>query len=232
MDRFERRPGGAMARRELHFIWLLDTSGSMSADGKIQALNVAIRECIPHLQSAARDNPNVEVLMRAISFSSGARWHLETPTPVADVRWTDVTAGGHTHMGRALQMAADALKVPPMPERAVSPVLVLVTDGHHTDDFDAGLAALMNERWGCEAVRLAITIGRDVSLPALQRFIGDDGLVPLQADNAEMLVRHIRWASRTGVESASQVLDLEQRQRGVVAQQAESGALPSVVDEW
>ncbi len=45
----DQRPGGAMARRELHFIWLLDTSGSMNADGKIQALNVAIRETIPQL---------------------------------------------------------------------------------------------------------------------------------------------------------------------------------------
>ena len=30
--------GGPMARRQLHFIWILDVSGSMRADGKIQAL--------------------------------------------------------------------------------------------------------------------------------------------------------------------------------------------------
>src|SRR5437764_1186275 len=115
----ENRPGGAMARRELHFIWLLDTSGSMNADGKIQALNVAIRETIPQLQAAARDNPNVNVLVRAITFSDGAKWHVETPTPVANLRWTDVTAGGHTDLGKALRLLANALKVPPMPERAV-----------------------------------------------------------------------------------------------------------------
>jgi uncharacterized protein YegL len=147
-----------MARRELHFIWLLDTSGSMNSDGKIQALNVAIREAIPHLVSAARDNPNVDVRVRAMTFSDGARWHIETPTPVHDLKWIDVAAGGHTDTGTALKLLAQALKVPPMPERAVSPVLVLVTDGHHTDDFEAGLAALLAGA-GAWAVRMAIAIG-------------------------------------------------------------------------
>src|ERR1700683_1465271 len=45
-----RRPGGQMAARPLHFIWLADGSGSMRVDGKIQALNNAIREAIPHMQ--------------------------------------------------------------------------------------------------------------------------------------------------------------------------------------
>jgi uncharacterized protein YegL len=199
------RPGGVMARREMHFIWLLDTSGSMNADGKIQALNVAIREAIPQLRAAARDNPNVEVLVRAISFSNGARWHIERPTPVEDLRWEDLTAGGHTSLGAALQLLAQAMRAPPMPERAVSPVFVLVTDGHHTDDFDAGLAALLAQSWGREAVRMAITIGRDVNLAALQKFIGNDDLAPVQANNPEALIEQIRWVSRSSLESISQL---------------------------
>ena len=201
------RPGGVMARRELHFIWLLDTSGSMNSDGKIQALNVAIREAIPHLVSAARDNQNVDVRVRAMTFSDGARWHIETPTPVHDLKWIDVAAGGHTDTGTALKLLAQALKVPPMPERAVSPVLVLVTDGHHTDDFDAGLAALLAERWGREAVRMAIAIGRDVHLASLQQFIGNDEIRPVEASHPEALVQQIRWVSRSGIDSVSQVLD-------------------------
>lgn len=227
----EKRPGGTMARRELHFIWLLDTSGSMNADGKIQALNVAIRETIPQLQVLARENSNVDVLVRAIVFSTGARWHIEAPTPVANLRWTDVAAGGHTDMGEAMQLAAAALKTPPMPERAVSPVLVLVTDGHHTDDVDAGLAVLMSERWGRDAVRHAVALGRDVSNETLQKFIGDDTLRPLQANNLEALVQHIRWASRSGVQSASQLVDPEQRRHELEAQQA-SQYSTHTAEEW
>lgn len=196
------RPGGEMARRELHFVWLLDTSGSMRADGKIQALNVAIREAMPQLRSAARDNPGVQVLVRALTFSSGARWHIAEPTPVDQVRWEDVNAGGHTDMGQALALLAEAMHSPPMPERAVSPVFVLVTDGHHTDDFDAGLAALRAQAWGRDAVRMAITIGRDVNLDALQKFIGNDQIRPVQAHNPEALVQQIRWVSRSGLESS------------------------------
>ncbi|MEO8344651.1 MAG: VWA domain-containing protein [Betaproteobacteria bacterium] len=230
----ERRPGGAMARRELHFIWLLDTSGSMNADGKIQALNIAIRETIPQLRAAAGDNPNVSVLMRAMTFSNGAAWHIATPTPVANVRWTDVAASGHTDLGAALTLLAAALKVPPMPERAVSPVLVLVTDGYHTDaeDFETGLAALLAEQWGRDAVRIAITIGRDVNLQALQQFIGNDAIEPLQAQNAETLLQHIRWASRTGVESASQLADPVLRKRVQDAHQASQLSQSNTADEW
>jgi uncharacterized protein YegL len=207
------RPGGVLARRELHFLWLLDVSGSMNADGKIQALNVAIRESIPQLQAAARDNPNVDVLVRAMVFSNGARWHVPTPTPVEQLRWEDAVAGGHTDMAAAFRLAAQVLKVPPMPERAVSPVIVLVTDGHHTDDFEVGLAELMQERWGREAVRMAIAIGRDVNMAALQAFIGDDEMRPITAHNPEALVQKIRWVTRSAVDSASQVLDREGQRR-------------------
>jgi uncharacterized protein YegL len=207
------RPGGAMARRELHFVWLLDTSGSMNADGKIQALNVAIREAIPQLQAAARDNPNVSVLVRAVTFADGARWHIERPTPVEQLRWIDVAAKGHTDTGAALRLVRQALRVPPMPERAVSPVLVLVTDGHHTDDFEVALAELMNERWGREALRMAIMIGRDVDAAPLQKFIGNDDIKPIHANHPEALVHQIRWVSRSSIESASQLIDGPQRRR-------------------
>ena len=52
------RPGGAMASRPLHFIWMVDCSGSMAADGKVQSLNSAIREALPHMADVARENPN------------------------------------------------------------------------------------------------------------------------------------------------------------------------------
>src|SRR5690349_25040288 len=110
----KRRPGGELATRPLHFIWILDASGSMAIDGKIQALNNAIREAIPHMQQVADDNPNTKVLVRALRFSNGASWHLADPTPVQDFAWHDLDPNGVTDMGRALQMVADELKIPPM----------------------------------------------------------------------------------------------------------------------
>lgn len=204
-------PGGALASRPLHFFWIADCSGSMSLDGKIQALNNAIREAIPHMQQVAVENPNAQVLVRAVAFSDGARWHLAQPTPVADFRWQDLKAGGVTDMGQALKMIAEQLQPETMPPRALPPVLVLVSDGQPTDKFDAGLQALMEQPWGKKAVRIAIAIGEDADLTVLQRFIGHPEFKPLQANNAESLVRFIRWASTEVLKSASspasQILD-------------------------
>lgn len=202
-------PGGALSTRPLHFIWLVDTSGSMSYDGKIQALNNAIREAIPHMQQVAEDNPNAQVLVRSICFSSGATWNIGKPTPVSDFQWEDVKADGVTDLGNALFMVADQLRMPPMSERALPPVLVLLSDGQPTDEFDAGLEALMKEPWGQKSVRVAIAIGADADHDTLQKFIGNPTMKPLQANNPEALVRHIKWASTAVLKAASTPVQAE-----------------------
>jgi uncharacterized protein YegL len=199
----KKRPGGELATRPLHFIWIADCSGSMGVDGKIRALNTAIHEAIPHMRQVADENPNAQVLVRAIRFSSGARWHISQPTPVADFKWQELSAEGVTDMGMALEMVAGQLRIPPMSERALPPVLVLISDGQPTDDFNKGLAALMQVPWGKKAVRIAIAIGEDADLDILQAFIGHSELAPLQANNSEALVRHIKWVSTAVLKSAS-----------------------------
>ena len=198
-----KRPGGELATRPLHFIWMCDCSGSMAIDGKIQALNTAIREAIPHMQKVADENPNAQVLVRVIKFSNGAQWHISQPTPVADFKWADLSADGVTDMGRALVMVADQLRMPPMTERALPPVLVMISDGQPTDDFAGGLVTLMEQAWGKKAVRIAIAIGEDADHEVLQKFIGNPELKPLQANNPESLVNHIKWVSTAVLKSAS-----------------------------
>jgi uncharacterized protein YegL len=102
-------PMGAMARRPLHFFFLLDTSGSMNAGGKIEALNNGIREAIPTLRDVAEKNPAVSVLVRAVTFSTEARWHIPEPTSVESFRWNDVAADGETAMGAALTLVSKEL---------------------------------------------------------------------------------------------------------------------------
>lgn len=103
------RPGGELSSRPLHFIWIADCSGSMQGD-KIGQLNFAIRESIPHMRTVADENPNAAVLVRAIKFSSGAQWHVATPTPIDQFQWTDLSTSGVTDMGRALKMVAEDRK--------------------------------------------------------------------------------------------------------------------------
>jgi uncharacterized protein YegL len=199
----KKRPGGEMGARPLHFIWLADCSGSMSIDGKIQALNNAIREAIPHMQREANENPNAEVLVRALKFSSGATWHIAKPTSIEDFKWMDLSANGVTDLGKAFSMVADQLKIPPMTDRALPPVLVLISDGQPTDDFGTGLKELMDQPWGKKAVRIAIAIGEDADPEVLQKFIGHPELKPLQANNPEALVNQIKWVSTVVLKAAS-----------------------------
>jgi uncharacterized protein YegL len=189
------RPGSVVARRPLHFFVVADCSGSMAADGKMQALNTAMRETLPHLVSVAGQNPHAELLLRVLAFSTGARWHVEKPTAVESFEWRDLEPGGYTDLGAALLELAAQLAVPPMEERALPPAIILVSDGMPTDDWRRGLGALLDQPWGGRAVRMAVGIGRDADREVLQRFIGRDDSAPLNASNPEQLVRLIRWAS-------------------------------------
>ena len=205
------RPGGALATRPLQFFWIVDCSGSMQGK-KIEALNFAIREAIPAMQEVARENPNAQVLMRAIRFSDNAQWHAAQPTDVGDFKWTDLTADGVTAMGQALTLAAEALKMENMPPRGLPPVLVLISDGQPTDNFEKGLAKLMAEPWGVKAVRVAIAIGDDADEAVLQKFIGNVEIKPLRADNARDLAKKIRWASTVPLKAASNPASRTQEQ--------------------
>jgi uncharacterized protein YegL len=203
MTQPEMQLGGSLSSRPLHFILIADCSGSMAVDGKIQALNTAIREALPEMRKVAGENPNAEVLVRAVAFSDGARWHVAAPTPVDQFVWPPLEAGGMTDMGAALREVAAQLKMPPMSDRALPPVLVLLSDGQPTDDFSTGLRELLEQPWARKAVRIAIALGSDADLDPLQQFIGNVELRPLEAKNAADLVRFIRWASTAVLQSAS-----------------------------
>lgn len=224
-------PNVRLANRPLHFFYLCDCSGSMAAQGKMQALNQAIRQSLPGMARVARENPEARVLVRAVRFADRAHWHIAEPTPVEQLQWQDLQAGGVTAMGEALELVAAQLASPPMEERALPPVLVLISDGQPTDDFEAGLALLLRQPWAQKAVRLAIAVGHDADQEVLQQFIGPDpeaqlpaGEVPgasgemprhraggsgrsprrpLQASNATTLAQYIQWASTAVVGAAS-----------------------------
>lgn len=197
------RPGARLAARPLHFIFLLDGSGSMAEEGKIDALNDAIRGALPHLAALADQNPFVDLLVRAVVFADGARWHLREPTPVREVSWTPVAAGGFTDLGAALVEVSTVLTVPPMDARAFPPVLVVISDGRPTDAFEEGLATLLAQPWGRRAVRLAIAIGSDADLEVLQEFIHDPALRPFSAGDPEQLAYLVRFVSTAASQLAS-----------------------------
>lgn len=193
-----------LARRQLHVILALDCSGSMRGD-RIASLNYAIRSAIPELQAVAEENPEVQVMIRALRFDTVAKWHIEEPCPVNDLTWTDLTAGGETAMGAALSMIADTLKPEVLTGRQLPPVIVLASDGYPTDDVKTGLERFFAEEAVLAATRLAIAIGTDADMKTLELFMDtpNSRLKPLRANNAPDLVQHIKWATTAPVKATS-----------------------------
>lgn len=193
----------ALVRRQLQVVLALDCSGSMTGD-KIASLNYAMRAAIPEMRAAAADNPETDLVVRVLRFASGAQWHVPDPTLVDDLEWTDLAAGGETHMGEALCAIADILNPEHMPGRQLPPVIVLVSDGQPSDEFDIGMKRLLAAPYGQRSLRVAVAIGGDADIEILERFIAHPDFKPLRANNAQDLVNRIKWATTVPVKSVSQ----------------------------
>jgi len=168
---------------------------------KIATLNQAIREAVPEVQKAVAAYPQVEIVMRAIKFSSTAEWHVG-PEPVAirDFVWPELGTSGLTSTAKALRMLAEELSVERMPKRGLPPVCILISDGFCTDpreEYDGAIAELGRIPWGIKAVRLAIAIGdeSEYNETELLKFVNQDQIGLLKAHSPEELVTYIRWAS-------------------------------------
>lgn len=195
---------GVIARRQLHCILALDCSGSMRGE-RIASLNYAIRSAIPELRSVAAENPEVQVLVRVLRFDTVARWHIEEPCPVDELEWEDLSAGGETAMGAALNLIADALHPDALTGRQLPPVVVLASDGYPTDDIDHALDRFFEVEAAAAATRIGIAIGSNTDLETLERFMSDgtQKLKPLRANNAPDLVKSIKWATTAPVKATS-----------------------------
>jgi uncharacterized protein YegL len=192
-------PGGGISQRPLHFFILADCSGSMKAEGRMQALNFAIASMLPHLAAWEKDQEQAQVLLRAVAFADKAQWHIADPLPVAGARWVplQVVDKGLTFMGSAFRLVAEALAPGRLETRALRPVILLITDGKPTDpeEFEAGLRVLFGCRAGQSAIRLAVAIGRGANSVYLARFINDPAVPVLVADSVEQITAQLMTAS-------------------------------------
>lgn len=205
-------PESKIAKRPLHFFWLVDYSGSMDG-AKIATVNHAIREVTQKdIPGAVENHPEVQILMRAIKFADTASWHVgPQPQSLDRFVWPELSTDGSTATAAAIRLLVAELTAEKMPRRGYPPVCILLSDGYCTEsksEYDSVIEELNSLPWGAKAVRLAIGIGEksqydEDSLlafvtPALQKEVG-----VLQAQNTESLTQYIKWASVTGSMSSS-----------------------------
>ena len=82
--------------RPLPVVLLADVSGSMAAEGKIDAMNQSVKEMVATF--ANEDDLRAEIHVCVITFGGEAKTLIPLQ-PASSVEWTDMTASGFTPLG-------------------------------------------------------------------------------------------------------------------------------------
>lgn len=181
--------------RPLPVIVLADTSGSMSENGKIQALNTALADMT---QSFAQDEDGrAEIHVAIITFGGTAKVH-QSLTPAAAMQLQPLVATGKTPMGDAFDLARELIEDrQKVPGRAYSPVIILASDAQPNDGtkWEEALDRLLTSDRAKKAQRFALGIGTGVDATALKRFVADPSVKIYGAADAAEIAKFFRWVT-------------------------------------
>ena len=185
----------AATARPLPVIILADISGSMSVDGKIDALNAALKDMLHTFSQESRLNAEIQVAI--ITFGGNeAKTHIPL-TPAWQMKdMDDLIAAGGTPMGSAFQIALEMIENKEiLPKRAYQPTIVLVSDGIATDRWQESFINLKNAERAQKASRMAMAIGRDADKNVLTEFVNDLEAPVFEAHHAKDIHRFFRAVS-------------------------------------
>jgi uncharacterized protein YegL len=196
------------APRPLPVIVLADASGSMGENGKIEALNAAIKEMVATFSKESRLRAEIQVGL--ITFGGKAQMHLPLVAAHSVAGFAELKAEGVTPMGAAFDLARQLLEDKDrIPSRAYRPVLILLSDGQPTDDWEAPFKALCDSERAQKATRLAMAIGPDADEAMLKDFANDIEAPIFKAHNARDIHRFFRAVTMSvTTRTASQHPDL------------------------
>jgi len=181
---------GAVRPHVLKTYWLIPTSHSMRIDGKMTALNRAMRATISELRECAEDYPEIEVLVSVVSYSTGAKWVVKDKK-IDDFEWQDLFAIEHSKrdIGSALKLISEEL-IERMGDKVMPPAIILISDGGATDDFESGINILREQKWGKRSERIAIPIGVDANYNELVKFTKNESRV-VKSGSEKQIIKYI-----------------------------------------
>lgn len=177
-------------RKVMTLFYLVDTSGSMSGS-RIGTVNAAMEECIPLLKEVAQANDDAEIKVAILQFSSGCSWITPASGPVGleDIIWNDLQAGGMTDFGGALLELDKKLsrnEYLKSQTGAYAPVILLLSDGGPTDQWESGLNRIKQNNWFKHAIKIAIDIESSSDRSVLAQFTGNPEAILDAKDTATL----------------------------------------------
>lgn len=194
----------SVPRRTMTLFFLIDTSGSMEGN-KIGAVNDAVANVLPMLNEISAENPDAEIKVAALEFSSGTNWLYSEPKLASEFIWQDVKASGLTSLGAACVELSSKLSRGEFMQAAsgsFAPAIILLSDGGPTDDFESGLKKLKDNNWFKAAIKIAIAIGDDADKDVLKQFTGNAEAV-FTVHNIDALKQIIRVVAVTSSQIGS-----------------------------
>lgn len=195
----------AAQRPNLHVFYVLDTSGSMRGN-PIGILNNAMDSTVDALKQVAAHNSNAQVKIAVLEFNTECRWIQPAgPEDMEHFFWDNLTAGGMTYVGAALDELDSKLhrgKFLEASNGAFLPVIIFMTDGFANDDYMAALERIRRNKWFAKATRVGFAIGDDADVSMIVKLTGDPEAV-IRTDDLGLFATMIKFVSTSSVTIAS-----------------------------
>lgn len=194
------------ARKELHVFYVLDTSGSMYG-ASISALNHAVEETTEALKTLAESNGDADLKIAVLEFNSGCRWITSNgPESAEDFEWEYLEAGGMTDIGAALRELDSKLSRHAFLKSVVGalmPVIVFMTDGFATDNYESALNEIRQNKWFKHGTKIGFAIGDDADLSMISSVVGNSEAV-IKTTDLDLFRRLMKFVSVRASMIASQ----------------------------
>lgn len=194
------------ARKELHVFFVLDTSGSMEG-ASISALNHAVEETTEALKTLAESNGDADLKIAVLEFNTDCKWVTSNgPESAEDFEWEYLEAGGITNIGAALRELDSKLSRHEYLKSVVGalmPVIVFMTDGFATDDYESAIQQIRQNKWFKHATKVGFAIGDDADSSMISTVVGNSEAV-IKTTDLELFRRLMKFVSVRASMIASQ----------------------------
>lgn len=196
-----------IAKKSMVLFFLIDCSGSMGGS-KIGTVNSVMEELIPEIRGIG--GADADIKLAVLKFSGGSEWMYDEPVSIDEFEWQPIDAENVTDLGSALSSLNGKLsrnEFMKSPSLSFAPVMILMSDGYPTDNFEKGLAELQQNKWYAAGIKAAVAIGEEADLDILARFTGNPDSV-VTAHNGEALAKLIKFVAVTSSQIGSRSVRL------------------------
>ena len=171
LDKLEEIP-----RRELTVFFVLDTSSSMGGT-PIAELNHGVEECVIALKEVAKNNGDAKLKIAVMEFNSDFKWITNNgPESIEDFEWEYLECAGEQNIGSALRELNSKLSCEEFLQSmkgSFMPIIIFMTNGHATDDYQKPLAEIRKNKWFKYATKIGFAVGDEADEKMIASIVGN-----------------------------------------------------------